>query len=95
MPWKVNMYINSVEEFERILEKKVFFECLCQILASNNECSLFTHDDRGFSQNPTFGQEDTEIIPLVLSTPGFPFNSLKAGVSSPMASPVLRTLGPF
>lgn len=45
MPWAMNMYVNSAEEFERILRIND-----SQILASNSECSIFTHGDREFSE---------------------------------------------
>lgn len=76
------MYISSAEEFERILGR-IFFKDDSPTVASNNEYSILTHGYRQFSKRPMSEEENSEFMDPALSTPGLPFNSLKAGCQRP------------
>lgn len=74
MPWAMNMYVNSAEEFERILGIND-----SQILASNSECSIFTHGDREFSERSVLEKKilnsyiqpfQHQVYPLILQQQG-------------------------
>lgn len=98
-PWTMNMDINPVKEFERILGVSLvfffFFSNDSLTLASTNECSIFTHGDIEFSKKSVLEQKDSEFIYPALSTSSLPFDSLAAGCQPHVADHVLRTQVPL
>lgn len=92
----MNMDVNPVKEFEIILGVSLgFFKNDSLILASTNECSIFTHGDTEFSKKSVLEQKDSEFIYPALSTSSLPFDSLAAGCQPHVADHVLRTQVPL